>query len=258
MRSRHWRCCAVAVLLFGCARELPPASRAGCPRRVGEGLPAADGRRPGRQLAERLPNRRRRRTPRCRRRCSRRSSSPMNTTTGRDYLGKPWPRGCALTPSGLPPRTVSAQHRAPVVAFSRVGLLGDDALVCVEVFGVQERAFFVLLRRDAVGLWSVRTELEVWAELPPEELPDGELYKMMRCARLCGASPGASLGDGGSSRRASRKRNPRKRRPFGRLRNPLPTGPGSSSAERFAWHGVPGTVSTPCRPRACRLSNTAV
>ena len=79
--------------------------------------------------------------------------------------------------SGLPPRVLSAQRREPVVAVSRVGVQDDRALVCVEVFGVQERAFFVLLDHEGGGRWSTRTELAVWAELPPEELPDGQLYR---------------------------------------------------------------------------------
>ena len=82
-----------------------------------------------------------------------------------------------LDASGRHPRSVSAERAEPVVAVSRAGMAGAAALVCVEVFGVQERAFFVLLRRTPVGDWAVQTELEVWAELPPEELPDGELYQ---------------------------------------------------------------------------------
>lgn len=85
--------------------------------------------------------------------------------------------GLRIDSSGDSPRTLSARMGEPVVAFSRAGLRGDDALVCVEVFGVQERAFFVLLARDHRGIWSVRSELEVWAELAPEELPDGELLE---------------------------------------------------------------------------------
>ena len=82
-----------------------------------------------------------------------------------------------LDASGQHPRSVRAERAEPVVAVSRVGMVGDAALVCVEVFGVQERAFFVLLRRTPAGDWAVQTEIEVWAELRPEELPDGELYQ---------------------------------------------------------------------------------
>lgn len=53
------------------------------------------------------------------------------------------------------------------VSVSRAGLLGNDALVCVEVFGREERAFFVVLRRDHDGVWGVTRELTAW------ETPEG-------------------------------------------------------------------------------------
>ena len=53
------------------------------------------------------------------------------------------------------------------VSVSRVGMLGNDALVCVEVFGREERAFFVMLRRRHDGAWSVTRELTAW------EAPEG-------------------------------------------------------------------------------------
>ena len=79
--------------------------------------------------------------------------------------------------SGLHPRQLSAESGEPVVAVSHMGIVDDSALTCVEVFGVQERAFLVLLNRDLSGNFSVQSELEVYAELPPEELPDGEPYR---------------------------------------------------------------------------------
>ncbi len=85
--------------------------------------------------------------------------------------------------SGTSPRMLSARQREPVLGLSRIGIAGNEALACVEVFGVQERAFFLLLERDGSNGWSVRSELEAWHEgdpMPwerePEELPDGELY----------------------------------------------------------------------------------
>lgn len=78
--------------------------------------------------------------------------------------------------SGLHPRRLSAERGEPVVAVSSIGIVGGSALVCVEVFGVQERAFLVLLDRDHSG-FSVRSEIQVYSELPPEEVPDGELYR---------------------------------------------------------------------------------
>ena len=83
--------------------------------------------------------------------------------------------------SGAPPRTISRRDREPVVALSHVGIEGDEALACVEVFSVDERGFFVLLRRDHAGKWSVHAELEAWrieaSASAAEELPDGTLYE---------------------------------------------------------------------------------
>ena len=79
--------------------------------------------------------------------------------------------------SGLHPRRLSAENAGPVVAVSHAGMVDDAALVCVEVFGVQERAFLVLLKRSGSGDYAVQSEIEVYSELAPEELPDGELYR---------------------------------------------------------------------------------
>ena len=79
--------------------------------------------------------------------------------------------------SGLHPRRLSAETAEPVVAVSHIGMVDDAALVCVEVFGVQERAFLVLLNRGPSGDYAVQSEIEVYSELAPEELPDGELYR---------------------------------------------------------------------------------
>ena len=82
--------------------------------------------------------------------------------------------------SGESPRRIAARAGTPALLVSRAGLVGDQALVCMEVFGSEERAFFLLMERDGRGEWSVRSELEAWregkplpSELPPEELPDG-------------------------------------------------------------------------------------
>ncbi|MCY4013751.1 MAG: hypothetical protein OXG82_13670 [Gammaproteobacteria bacterium] len=79
--------------------------------------------------------------------------------------------------SGQHPRRLSAEGAEPVVAVSHAGMVDDTALVCVEVFGVQERAFLVLLNSGPSGDFAVQSEIEVWSELAPEELPDGELYR---------------------------------------------------------------------------------
>ena len=81
--------------------------------------------------------------------------------------------------SGASPRRLHAEHRAPVVAVSRIGIDGDSALACAEVYGVQRRGFFLLLGRDHAGVWTLKSEIEAWrddGERPPEELPDGTLF----------------------------------------------------------------------------------
>ena len=85
--------------------------------------------------------------------------------------------------SGASPYALRAKHREPVVALSRVGIAGSQAIVCVEVFGVQERGFFLLLARDRAGEWMPTSEVVAWRPDPapkaiePEELPDGTLYE---------------------------------------------------------------------------------
>ncbi|MDE0693365.1 MAG: hypothetical protein OXI55_14135 [Gammaproteobacteria bacterium] len=85
--------------------------------------------------------------------------------------------------SGDSPRRIAARSRSPALLISRAGLLGNQALVCMEIFGTEERSFFLHIERNATGAWSVRSELEAWREdeplspdLPPEELPDGTLW----------------------------------------------------------------------------------
>ena len=83
--------------------------------------------------------------------------------------------------SGTPPRTINRHERKPVVALSRVGIDGNEALACIEVFSVDERGFFLVLRRDHAGKWSLHTELEAWrveaSASAAEELPDGTPYE---------------------------------------------------------------------------------
>ena len=83
--------------------------------------------------------------------------------------------------SAAAPRAVSRREREPVLSLSRVGVHGNEALACVEVFGVDERGFFLLLRRDPAGKWSVQAELEAWrvdaSASADEELPDGTRYE---------------------------------------------------------------------------------
>ena len=87
-----------------------------------------------------------------------------------------------LDTSGAEGETIRARRGMPVVSLSRVGLAGDDALLCVEIFGAGDRGYYLLFRRDGRGDWTFKSELAAWEdaaeswELPPEELPDGELY----------------------------------------------------------------------------------
>ena len=87
-----------------------------------------------------------------------------------------------LDTSGAEAETIRARRGMPVVSLSRVGLAEDDALLCVEIFGAGDRGYYLLFRRDGGGEWALKSELAAWEEaaesweLPPEELPDGELY----------------------------------------------------------------------------------
>ena len=65
------------------------------------------------------------------------------------------------------PADVDVASSGTVVSVSRAGLLGNDALVCVEVLGREERAFFVVLQRNHEGVWRVTRELAAW------EAPEG-------------------------------------------------------------------------------------
>ena len=87
-----------------------------------------------------------------------------------------------LDPADADAETIRARRGMPVVSVSRVGVAGDDALLCVEIFGAGDRGYYLLFRRDGRGDWSLEAELAAWREaaepweLPPEELPDGERY----------------------------------------------------------------------------------
>lgn len=85
--------------------------------------------------------------------------------------------------SGAPPSLIRARRRQPVVALSRIGVAGETALMCIEVYGAEDRGYYVLFGRDDTGKWSARAELAAWTEaaeeweLEPEELPDGQVYE---------------------------------------------------------------------------------
>ena len=86
-----------------------------------------------------------------------------------------------LDESGKPPRLLRARANKTVVAISKVGLVGDAAVACLEVYGgTEERGFFLVFSRDGTGKWSANSELEAWRhETSPvaEELPDGTPYE---------------------------------------------------------------------------------
>ncbi len=85
-----------------------------------------------------------------------------------------------LDESATDPVTLSIRLNRPVVAVSRMGMAGDQGLVCVEVFGAEERGFFIITERDARGRWTAKAEYDAWEQgdptpwdTAPEELPDG-------------------------------------------------------------------------------------
>ena len=71
------------------------------------------------------------------------------------------------------PWSLRAEFNAPVVSISRAGYRNEDALVCVEVFAREERAFFVLLDRDHEG-WRTAREMIAWRAPRPEALDASE------------------------------------------------------------------------------------
>ena len=72
------------------------------------------------------------------------------------------------------PWSLRAEFGAPVVSLSRAGFRSEDALVCVEVFAREERAFFVLLDRDHEG-WRATREMIAWRASRPEALDEAEV-----------------------------------------------------------------------------------
>lgn len=97
---------------------------------------------------------------------------------------RPYASRLRVDGSGASPHALRAEHREPVVALSRAGVAATQALVCVEVFGGEERGFFLLLARNHAGKWVLKSEIEAWRldpvpswNIEPEELPDGTLYE---------------------------------------------------------------------------------
>lgn len=82
--------------------------------------------------------------------------------------------------SGKSPRLLSARLNKTVVAISKVGILDNAAIACLEVFGSTESGFFLVFSRDGTGKWNLDSELPAWENeprWPAEELPDGTPYE---------------------------------------------------------------------------------
>ena len=90
------------------------------------------------------------------------------------------------------PRNLRAEFGAPVISISRAGYRSEDALVCVEVFASEERAFFVLLDRDHEG-WRTAREMTAWRAPRPEALDsekgEEEALFVPRPSRIRRATP---------------------------------------------------------------------
>ena len=82
--------------------------------------------------------------------------------------------------SGKPPRLLRARLNKTVMAISKAGIVGNAAVVCLEIYGsIEEQGFFLVFSRDGTGQWAIDSELPVWQEeISPfsEELPDGTPY----------------------------------------------------------------------------------
>ena len=100
--------------------------------------------------------------------------APLDLTTFTDLR---------LAAAETSPRRLAAERAETVVALSRIGLVANQALVCIEVFGTEERGFLLQLARAPDGAWAIRAEHHAWQrepmpwEQPPEEMPDGTEYR---------------------------------------------------------------------------------
>ena len=65
-------------------------------------------------------------------------------------------------------------HR-PVASISRVGIDGDRALVCIDIYADHEQSFLITMRHMGATAWAVADQTLVWEEereLPREEIPE--------------------------------------------------------------------------------------
>ena len=88
------------------------------------------------------------------------------------------------------PEGIYADSRRVVISVSRTGFSGRNALVCVEVFGLEERAFFVMLERRGSD-WLIMREFISWeaptvVDLSSPEDGDEEPIFAPRASRIDG------------------------------------------------------------------------
>ena len=79
--------------------------------------------------------------------------------------------GERVTTTSGHPRRLYLRNRKPVVSISRAGMTTNDALICVEVYAREERAFFVFLRREE-STWRLAGEVVSWEEPEEEDLTE--------------------------------------------------------------------------------------
>ena len=82
--------------------------------------------------------------------------------------------------AGKPAALLRAATGRPVIALSRAGMELAEALVCVEVFGERDRAFFAVLRRSHESGWAIAREVLAWESESPGDAvaaaPDEPLF----------------------------------------------------------------------------------
>ena len=86
---------------------------------------------------------------------------------GRNAMPLSFDGAAVVIPSGTDPWRARREQSGPILAVSRVGVMDDQSLVCVEVYASDARAFFFVLERTNTS-WEVVAEHIAW-EPPPEE-----------------------------------------------------------------------------------------
>ena len=78
----------------------------------------------------------------------------------------------------LEPSRVRISTRSPVITVARVGILQDQAVVCVQIYAKNPVAYFVTLDRVDATRWRLANQFVAWKpdeELTPEEFADDPL-----------------------------------------------------------------------------------